>query len=243
MFENTGDNGNLTNTNGFGFSCFENTDVSDNGVAGFFQSEKALDDEILDDDKVTKKARRRTTECTELSKRFEYRRAFSEVKMLEAMEYVKLEKGTVYNFITAGDVDSLSYLKIVLNQHDLDYMLLSTWCMAAEDILQIQKWYEAGNIKKFDMYLEEIFPNSYKIEWDMVKRFYEQNPDVGRAAVFRNHSKIYAGYNIDDDFYFGIQTSANINTNPRTENGCITVDKGLFDFYKAYFDGIQSFEK
>jgi hypothetical protein len=46
MFENTGDNGNLTSTNGFGFSCFENTDVSDNGVAGFFQSEKAFDDEI-----------------------------------------------------------------------------------------------------------------------------------------------------------------------------------------------------
>lgn len=209
----------------------------------FFQSAKPLDDEILEDEKATKKARRRTTECTELSKRFEYRRAFSEVKMLEAMEYVKLEKGTVYNFITAGDVDSLSYLKIVLNQHDLDYMLLSTWCMAAEDILQIQQWYEAGKIKKFDMYLGEIFPNSYKIEWGMVKRFYEKNPDVGRAAVFRNHSKIYAGYNIADDFYFGIQTSANINTNPRTENGCITVDKGLFDFYKAYFDGIQSFEK
>lgn len=243
MFENTGDNGNLTSTNGFGFSCFENTDVSDNGVAGFFQSEKPLDDEILEDDKVAKKARRRTKECTELSKRFEYRRAFSEVKLLEAMEYVKLENGTVYNFITAGDVDSLSYLKIVLNQHDLDYMLLSTWCMAAEDILQIQQWHEAGKIKKFDMYLGEIFPNSYKIEWGMVKRFYEKNPDVGRAAVFRNHSKIYAGYNIGDDFYFGIQTSANINTNPRTENGCITVDKGLFDFYKAYFDGIQSFEK
>ena len=243
MFENTGDNGNLTNTNGFGFSCFENTDVLDNGVAGFFQSEKPLDDEILEDDKVAKKARRRTKECMELSKRFEYRRAFSEVKLLEAMEYVKLENGTVYNFITAGDVDSLSYLKIVLNQHDLDYMLLSIWCMAAEDILQIQQWHEAGKTKKFDMYLGEIFPNSYKIEWGMVKRFYEKNPDVGRAAVFRNHSKIYAGYNIGDDFYFGIQTSANINTNPRTENGCITVDKGLFDFYKAYFDGIQSFEK
>ena len=46
MFENTGNDGGLTNTNGFGFSCFENTEVSDNGVAGFFQSEKPLDDEI-----------------------------------------------------------------------------------------------------------------------------------------------------------------------------------------------------
>lgn len=75
------------------------------------------------------------------------------------------------------------------------------------------------------------------------KKFYEEHPEAGRVAVFKNHSKIYAGYNAADSFYFDIQTSANINTNPRTEQGSITVDKGLFDFYKEYFDGIVSFEK
>lgn len=190
-----------------------------------------------------KRAHRRTKECTELSQRYEYRRAFSEVKMLEAMRYVQLQNGVTYNFITAGDVDSLTYLKVVLNQHDLDFVLLSTWCMAAEDILQVQQWYEAGRIKQLDMYLGEIFPGSYKIEWAMVKKFYAEHPEAGRAAIFKNHSKIYAGCNIADNFYFGIQTSANINTNPRTEQGSITIDKGIFDFYKEYFDGIKSFEK
>ena len=190
-----------------------------------------------------KRAHRRTKECTELSQRYEYRRAFSEVKMLEAMRYVQLQNGVTYNFITAGDVDSLTYLKVVLNQHDLDFVLLSTWCMAAEDILQVQQWYEAGRIKQLDMYLGEIFPGSYKIEWAMVKKFYAEHPEAGRAAIFKNHSKIYAGCNIADNFYFGIQTSANINTSPRTEQGSITIDKGIFDFYKEYFDGIKSFEK
>lgn len=168
-----------------------------------------------------KRAHRRTKECTELSQRYEYRRAFSEVKLLEAMQYVKLQDHTTYNFITAGDVDSL----------------------AAEDILQVRQWYEQGRIKKLDMYLGEIFPGSYKIEWQMVQKFYQEHPEAGRAAVFKNHSKIYAGCNYDEGFYFGIQTSANINTNPRTEQGSITVDKGLFEFYKDYFDGIRSFEK
>lgn len=65
----------------------------------------------------------------------------------------------------------------------------------------------------------------------------------GRIAVFRNHSKIYAGYNEAENFYFGINTSANINinTNPRTENGCIICRRDIFDFYKEYFDGIKSF--
>jgi hypothetical protein len=199
-------------------------------------------EEYMESEAEAKKARRRTTECTELSKGYEYRRAFSEVKMLEAMKYVKLTEGKTYNFITSGDVDSLSYLKVVLNQHDLDYLLLTTWCMAAEDILQIQEWYKGGHIKHLDMYVGEIFPKTYRIEWRMIKRFYEEHPDAGRAVVFRNHSKIYAGYNEEEDFYFGIQTSANINTNPRTEQGSITVSKDLFEFYKAYFDGIKSFE-
>lgn len=132
-----------------------------------------------------KRAHRRTKECTELSQRYEYRQAFSEVKLLEAMQYVKLQDHTTYNFITAGDVDSLSYLKVVLNQHDLDYCLLSTWCMAAEDILQVRQWYEQGRIKKLDMYLGEIFPGSYKIEWQMVQKFYQEHPEAGRAAVFK----------------------------------------------------------
>lgn len=190
-----------------------------------------------------KRAHRRKTVCTQLSERYEYRRAFSEVRLLEAMEYVKLEQGVSYNFITAGDVDSLSYLKVVLNQHALDYLLLSTWCMSAEDIIQLRQWYEADRIGRMDMYLGEIFPGSYRVEWQMVKEFYREHPEAGRVAVFKNHSKIYAGLDLADDFAFAIQTSANINTNPRTEQGCITVDRGLFDFYKEYFDGIKSFEK
>ena len=93
--------------------------------AGFGESEPAddypaADDEAAENSAVAKRAHRRTKVCTELSQRYEYRRAFSEVRMLEAMKYVKLRQGHTYNFITAGDVDSLTYLKVVLNQHDLD---------------------------------------------------------------------------------------------------------------------------
>jgi hypothetical protein len=110
--------------------------------------------------------------------------------------------------------------------------------MAFEDIYQIQEWLENGIIKKIDAYMGEIFPSSYKKEWIMLKPLIEKYG--GRVAVFKNHSKIFAGHN--KDFYFGIQTSANMNTNPRTENGCITISKDIYDFYKDYFDNIISFK-
>ena len=190
--------------------------------------------------KEKEQTKRRSVQCLELSTKYEFKRAFSEVKLLESLKYEKLKENTSYNFITGGDVDALSYLKIVLNEQNLDYLLFSTWCMAAEDILQIDEWIQQGKIKKIDAYLGEIFPNSYKIEYKMMLNLFEKYK-CGRIAIFKNHSKIFAGYG--EKYYFGIQTSANINTNPRTENGNITLSKELFQFYKSYFDGIKSFEK
>lgn len=191
-----------------------------------------------------KRSHRRTKECVGLSLKYEYRRAWSEVQLLEAMQYKPLDKGLAYHFITAGDVDSLSFLKVILNQQKtLDYLLCSTWVISAEDMLQLRYWYEEGRIKKLDMYLGEIFPNQYKIEWGIVQDFYHDYPEAGRVANFRNHCKVYAGYCEADDFYFGIQTSANANTNPRIEQASIVTEKPLFEFYKEFFDGINSFTK
>ncbi len=167
-----------------------------------------------------------------------YRRAFSETQLLDIVD-LEFQDGDSYHFITGGDVDALSYLKLILRQQDLDYLLFSTWCMASEDIYQIEEWLKAGRIKKIDAYVGEIFPGTYKLEYSMLKPIIKQYG--GRVAVFRNHAKIFAGYG--DKFAFGVETSANINTNPRTENGCITIAQEIYEFYKEYFDGIISFDK
>lgn len=192
----------------------------------------------IDEEKpIQKRTHRRHAACVELSERYLYRRAFSELSLLDIIPK-ELKEGHSVHVITAGDVDSLSYLKCVLRIQNLDHCLFSTWCMAAEDILQFDEWLTEGRIKKLDAYVGEIFPTSYKVEWRMLQDLFDRH-QCGRIAVFRNHSKIYAG--IGPDFAFGIETSANINTNPRTENGCITISREIYDFYKTYFDGITSF--
>ena len=180
---------------------------------------------------------RRSTECIVRNDRMIYRRAFSETQLLDVLGF-DFKEGENYHCITAGDVDCLSYLKCVLRQQDLEYCLFSTWCMAADDILQFEEWLKRGKIKRLDAYMGEIFPNSYKMEYQKLKEVFEKYK-CGRIAIFKNHSKIYAGFG--EKFAFGIETSANINTNPRAENGCVTIGKEIFEFYKKYFDGIISF--
>jgi len=194
-------------------------------------------EEVKEEEKEEKPRQRRSTK---LARRHQntYRRAFSETQLLDIFDH-EFRDGESHHVITGGDIDALSYLKIILRAQDLDYCLFSTWCMAAEDVYQMEDWLASGKIKKMDAYVGEIFPGTYKQEYALLKPMIESYG--GRVAVFRNHSKIFAGYG--DKFYFGIETSANINTNPRTENGCITIDRELFEFYKTYFDGIISFDK
>lgn len=184
-------------------------------------------------------SKRRTTEVFELSNKYLYRRAFGEDILLQKLGIEKFKDGHSYRCITGGNVDSLSFLKVILLHQNIEWLMCSTWCMAAEDIKQFEEWVDNGKIKKLDFYVGEIFPTSYVVEWRMLNDFYKRKK-CGRIAAFKNHSKIYAGYG--DKFPFVIESSANINTNPRTEQGVITIDRGLVDFYKNYFDKIKSYE-
>lgn len=63
----------------------------------------------------------------------------------------------------------------------------------------------------------------------------------GRVVVFRNHAKIMAV--VGERFDVLIESSANVNTNPRSENTVLTVDRALVREYVELFNGVQSFDR
>ena len=63
----------------------------------------------------------------------------------------------------------------------------------------------------------------------------------GRVAICRNHSKIMVA--LGERFDCVVESSANVNCNPRIENTVITVDSELARWYKNFFDGLISFER
>lgn len=166
------------------------------------------------------------------------RRAFSE-KTLTELFADGIDTDYTYHVLTGGKIDALSFLGLMLKHQKLKYLMFSTWCMKMDDVLQVKEWLENGTIGRVDAYVGEIFPASYKKEWsalcDIVRK------SNGRVCVFRNHAKIFAG--TGELFDFGIASSANIDTNPRTENTVISFGSDIFNFYKGYFDGIISFNR
>ena len=171
--------------------------------------------------------------------RYFERRIKSELALEGAMPW-HFEKGAAYHCFSFGDVDALTFLRAIIKQQRVEYALLSTWCMAVTDVEEITKWIDRGDLGHIDFYVGEIFQASYAPVYimlrDLVKRF------GGRVAIFRNHSKVMAGFG--ERFDFAIESSANVNTNPRSEATVVTKDTDLARWYKAeIFDNIQSFNR
>lgn len=170
--------------------------------------------------------------------RRETRRANSEEHLATILPLM-IEPGDAWHVLSHGDIDSLSYLAHAMQTTCFDYVLFSTWCMAMDDVIQLGKWLSEGKIRRIDAYVGEIFPNQYTDEYEALCEIVR--PGGGRVCVFKNHSKIFAC--CADNYALVIESSANINTNPRCENTVLTADRALFEFHKQFFDHIKAFNR
>lgn len=96
------------------------------------------------------------------------RRITSELNLEETLPW-HFEPGTAYHVISQGDVDSLTYLRVIIKQQKLKYLILSTWCMAITDIEEIASWIEKKYINRVDFYVGEIFTSRYAKEFVILK--------------------------------------------------------------------------
>lgn len=167
------------------------------------------------------------------------RRAAGEERLAQLLP-ADIADGDAWHVMSSGDVDSMSFVAHLM-QHvgAMDYVAFSTWCMAVDDVLRLGRWIDTGQIGRLDAYVGEIFPGSYAREHKALCETVRKCG--GRVAVFRNHSKVFLLRSGQRAWV--VESSANINTNPRTENTVITADLGLFLHHKGYFDDIRSFAR
>lgn len=183
-----------------------------------------------------------------LPMKYQYRRAFSESSLLDAIGApgFNFEKGMCYNFMTKGDVDALSFMKAIMRQQNVKKAIVSTWCVDMNDILQLKKWVDEGRIGMLHLFLGEIYTTGrHGIEIHHFRKTFEGYDNV-KVVVARNHSKVMCGRG--EKFDFLIQTSANINTNPRIESTCVIIpnssqEEDMFAFYEAFFKTVNNIRR
>lgn len=173
-------------------------------------------------------------------RRREFRRANSANQLAELLPE-HLADGVSYHVISRGDVDDRSYIEHVLRHQPLDRLLVSTWCMAMDDLEFFEACIHAGSIGALDFYVGEIFPAQYPDEFLRLTKMAARLPVT--FAVARNHSKIMAGLHAASGYFVVSESSANVNTNPRIEQTTLTRCETLYWHYREFFDGIRSIHR
>lgn len=164
------------------------------------------------------------------------RRAKAEATLAEILP-ARVADSESWHVISHGDIDSLSYLSHALRGVEyFDFVLISTWCMGSADLDQIEGWIESGRIDTLELYVGEIFPSQYGDEYARAVALAERYGF--RLVVARNHSKVMAAR--CGDYCLAIESSANVNTNPRIEQTAIHASRELFDFYREFFSGLKT---
>ena len=187
------------------------------------------------------KAETRRATAQKSANRHHMRRANAEATLAEILP-ARIADGDSWHVASRGDIDSLSYLRHILaGVPHLDHVLMSTWCIAKNDLTEIGAWLDAGRIEQFDLYAGEIFPGSYGDEYEQMLNLCDAYG--ARLIVAKNHSKVTLACNAADGYYITIESSANVNTNPRIEQSAIHCGRDLHAFYLEFFSGIQSIDK
>lgn len=106
---------------------------------------------------------------------------------------------------------------------------------------EIEHWLDTGKIDQFDLYAGEIFPSQYGDEYETMLRMCDTYDC--RLVIARNHSKVTLASNLAEEYRLVVESSANVNTNPRIEQTAIHCSDELHAFYLEFFGGLRSIDK
>ena len=198
------------------------------------------------DDPVATAARKATkvdARAMRTRSRVKLQRALSN-ETLNAILPSPIASGDSWHILSGGNVSGLSYLANLLQSGPADHVILSTWCMSLDDVLQLEAWLDSGLINRLDIYCGEIFSSgAYATAVERICVALRKNVGCGRVAIFRNHSKVIVFAAHRRRYYVVVESSANLNTNPRTEQTTVTRSRALANFYRAFYDGIRSHQR
>lgn len=145
--------------------------------------------------------------------------------------------GFVHKFITDGGFSSISFVKYIADRCHIYDFYVSSFRIGKKELLLINSLYSSGNIDRCHFAVGTLMASGDKSDrkygyYECFKELCDRNG--WEYAVVNNHSKILL-FDTDAGKYV-IETSSNLNENPKIEQFSFEQDAGLYDFYKSVFD-------
>lgn len=166
------------------------------------------------------------------------------VKILEN-ELGELPKDEVYKVMgLAGGISSLSFVKWVANNEVIEELTASTLRIGEKHFNYLAQLAQSGQMKKAKFFVStmmaDIDAKQKGQKYNYAKRFNEcASKHNWEVITINNHSKIIL-MKTDKGNYYVLETSANLNENPKIEQFSFSNDKALYEYYTEFFDLLES---
>ena len=146
------------------------------------------------------------------------------------------EKDEVFKFISLGGFSSIAFIKLIADNYKINELFASSLAIGKKHVQSLDVMYNQKKLLKANFVLDRIIENTnnksgYTSFTNMKNVCNKNNWDL---YIIKNHSKILL-FDTDNGKYV-LETSSNLNENPRIEQFNFEQSEELFDFYKKLFE-------
>lgn len=151
------------------------------------------------------------------------------------------DKETVYKLISfSGGFASVSFIKAVADAEIIEELTASTLRIGEKQFEYLAKLRKDGRLLSARFFIGSLMAEDEKKEakynyYGKFNEFCDQNG--WRRITVNNHSKIILMRTKEN--YYVLETSSNLNENPKIEQYSFENSKELYDFYYKFFDALE----
>ena len=173
-----------------------------------------------------------------LMKQKQKRKRYSIMKSVYELEQEMplLPVAEVYKIVSDGRFSSISFVKYIADRAKIKEMYVSSFRIGRKELQLIDALHSSGRIGMCHFAVGTLMANDSSAVrryhyYDDFKLVCEKNG--WEYITVNNHSKILL-FDTDTGKYV-IETSSNLNENPKIEQFSFEKDNDLFDFYRSVF--------
>lgn len=154
-----------------------------------------------------------------------------------------LPKDAVFKFISlAGGFASVNFIKFVALKEPILELTASTLRVGEKQFNYLSRLKEGGKLGKATFFIGSIMREDSKTSYDYFTKFQEVCEKCEwEFYVTNNHSKIILMRT--EKNYFVLESSSNLNENPKIEQYSFENSKELYDFYYDFFNLLKGADK
>ena len=146
--------------------------------------------------------------------------------------------GECFKFLTSGGVSSIAFIVYVAMAEGIEKLTATTLRVGKKELMIMRELHEAGKLDAAQFIVGGIMSTDKGKKYDYYTDLIDACKKAGwRFTVAKNHSKIILMETKAKNKYV-LETSSNLNENPKIEQFSLENDAGLYDFYIAEMERI-----